>query len=416
MAVDILPGVTYGNMDLLKSMYPDDGITSQIAKKTKLSRIFPRHKKAVSEGEKFAIPIHTEDSDAGGHRNASDDVPVADRVKYAFGWANYPVYERTVAIAGKAKITGGSVVEPLKSEVQGLVRAAAQDAERDIWLSARGDRAACISASDSTTLLVNSWQYIPKGMRVSVLIAASGSDGGVGITDSKVTAVTRDLTNGRATLTLETALKSYAGVDSTYSVFRVNEYNKLGWSILDAVDASDPSYGDYLEIDRTLEPLWQAEEMPAAGQSASGRLFANVQAMLELDADDPAGVILTHPFVEQDLIARGVLDKLYIGAKKNFELWGDRVTINGTPVVGIKYCPFDTAVFLNLDYWEMVHPPKVNPEGQWYKPEDGPVWNRVAKKWAEEALWIRMRQLICRRPNAQAKITGLGWNYQGTVI
>ena len=142
MAVEVLPGVKYSTMDLLKRMYPDDGITSQIATKTKLSRMFPRRKKAVSEGEKFAIPIHTEDSDAGGHRNESDDVPVPDRVKHAFGWANYPVYERTVALTGKAKVTGGSVVEPLKTEVQGLVRAAALDAERDMWLSARGDRAA----------------------------------------------------------------------------------------------------------------------------------------------------------------------------------------------------------------------------------------------------------------------------------
>lgn len=417
MAAEVLPGVKYSNMDLLMRMYPDKGITTQIAKKTKVSKIFPRQKRAVAEGDKFAIPIETELSDAGGHRNETDDVPVPDRVKGQFGYSHYPIYERTVRLTGKSRKTGGSIVDPLKREVQGLVQAAALDAERDLFLSARGEHANCISASASTTLLVDSWQYLTKGMRVDVLIATSGSDGGVGITNSKITAVSRDLTNGRATLTLQTPLKAYASIDSTYGVFRTNEWNKKGWSILDAVDASNPTAGNYLEIDRTVEPLWKAYELDGEGRSAGGQFFASVQTMLEIDSDDPAGVIFVHPFVEQDLINRGVVDKIYIGAKRNFELWGDRITINTTPVVGVKYCPFDTALFLNLDYWEIDHPPAMNPEGEWDQSgyDEGSRFSRVANKWAHEALWIRMRQLICKRPNGQAKITNLGWHYQGTL-
>jgi hypothetical protein len=398
-------------------MYPDKGVTTQIAKKTKVSKIFPRQERAIAEGEKFAIPIETELSDAGGHRNETDDVPVPDRVKGQFGYSNYPIYERTVRLTGKSRKTGGSVVEPLKREVQGLVQAAALDTERDLFLSSRGEHATCVSASDSTTLLVDSWQYLTKGMRIDVLIATSGSDGGIGITNSKITNVSRNLTNGQATLTLATPLKAYGSIDSTYGVFRTNEWNKKGWSILDAVDASNPTAGNYLEIDRSAEPLWAAYEVDAQGQSASGPLFASVQTMLEIDSDDPAGVILVHPFTENDLISRGVIDKIYIGAKKVFELWGERITINGTPVVGVKHCPFDTGLFLNLDYWEMSHPPAMNSEGEWDRDgyDEGSRFNRVANKWAHEALWVRMRQLICRRPNAQAKLTNIGWHYQGTV-
>jgi hypothetical protein len=381
----------------------------------KLANLFGQRPASV-EGDKFAIPIETELSDAGGHRDEDDDVPVPDYVRGKFGYATYSAYLRTVRLTGPARLYGGSVVDPMTREVKGLVQAARLDTEMDMFMGKDGAHAGCVSAASATSLTVDSWWWLKKGMRVDVLIASSGNTG-AGVVNAKITAAARNLITGYSVLTLNKNLTAYGSIDTTYSVYRTNEYGKKTHGFRDIISASNPGTGNYLEIDRTVTTEWQSYSDAAAGASASGQLFVSAQTMLAIDGDEEAGLIIVHPFVFNDLVKLGVNNKLYMGQVKKFELWGNTVAINDVPVVKNRFCPPHTAYFLNIPTWYIYHPPGMNVGGQWDLSggADGTRMQRVAGKWAHEALWVRVRQYICDRPNANGVITGLNYHPRGTV-
>ena len=411
-----LAGATRTNAGLLMRIYPDKKVATQINKTTKITNQFPRVKRAIPEGEKVGVAIELGLSDAGGYRSESDDNPEADRVDDTFGFFQYDAYRRTIQLSGHALHFGGDLHSRLSREVQGLVSAARLDRERDLFLSKRGEHAKCVSATSGTSFTVDNYQYMYKRQKIDVALLSNGSEAG-GVTNATVLTITRDLVAGTAVVTIDKSLSNFAGIDSTYGVFKTNEYAKKPFGLPDIISTTNPGTGNYLEIDRTVETLWRGFVKDAGSSPPSGKLFAAVQTQLEIDGDDPASLIIVHPYVEQDLIRQAVVDRIYL-KEKSFEIWGNRVTVNGVPVVGSRFCKFSDAWFLNMNWWELNHPPQVPSEGMWVShggPDGGTRLALVTNKWAHSALWVWAMQRVCRRCNAQGKIENLQWHPDGTA-
>lgn len=405
--------------NLFKKQYRDEKIHQQINTKAPFYQRLKKRAVAVTEGEDFTDFLLTELSDAGRDFAEWDDLAQPDNVKNLKAVYNMTYYNRTVRASGRAiEAGGGAAVGPLIQEIRRMSTAMFRDFEKSPFMKSTGAMAAISSVTDSTTVVVDTFQLLNVGMYVGVLVASTGAVGN-GVEKSKITAITVDKATGKGTLTLETALGNQASVDTTYSIFRSKSYNISPWGFPDIISSSNPTGGNLGGLDRTVAANadWKSNEEDAENRPISGELVAHILEEVDMASGMIPGLIVCHPYVLLDLIAQLKKDSRIEQSKMNFEAFGTSVTVNNVPVMKHRYCLFSDMWFINEPTFEIAYPKGRKADGGWIKAhsDHGDFLERVPGKWAYQAAWVTGRQRICTMPVANARLKNIKWARFGTT-
>lgn len=406
---------------LFKTVYSSEKISDQFPSHTQFQQKIKRV--AQEEGSTFRSFAGIEMPDSGRTNKEWGDLAKPRTAVHSQPEYNYATFDFTVRGSGQGEMSGGAVTRPLVRDLMLAPKAIALNYERQCFSERTGKLAGCKSASAATTLLVDSHRMLVQGMHVDVVVASSGAVS-AGVLDSEITAAVPNRSNGEMTLTLSVGLATSGSINATYIVIPSGTYGKNPLGFPEWMMASNPTYGNIGGISRATAGnlYWQVYEQDASGALPDGNLLADVLLILNTQINETPTVIMANGHVVNDLIRqertavlRGPLTTM------DHPMFGKRVALPSQegpliPIVGHPFMPFTDMWILNLNHWHIAHPPAMPADGMWLKRgPSGDILYPVPDKWGEQAAWVRMSQLICDKPGAQARIKNVGWALGGTA-
>jgi hypothetical protein len=79
------------------------------------------------------------------------------------------------------------------------------------------------------------------------------------------------------------------------------------------------------------------------------------------------------------------------------------ISFNGIPIVADRFCPYGTMYLINTDDFKLCQ----LGDWQWMESEDGKILHQIPGKPVYTATLVKYAELLCTRPNGQARITGI---------
>lgn len=79
------------------------------------------------------------------------------------------------------------------------------------------------------------------------------------------------------------------------------------------------------------------------------------------------------------------------------------ISFNGIPIVADRFCPYGTMYLVNTDDFKLCQ----LGDWQWMESEDGKILHQIPGKPVYTATLVKYAELLCTRPNAQARIYGI---------
>ena len=79
------------------------------------------------------------------------------------------------------------------------------------------------------------------------------------------------------------------------------------------------------------------------------------------------------------------------------------ISFNGIPVIADRFCPAGTMYIINTDDFKLCQ----LGDWQWMESEDGKILHQIPGKPVYTATLVKYAELICERPNGQARIVGI---------
>ncbi|MBQ2740786.1 MAG: phage major capsid protein [Clostridia bacterium] len=79
------------------------------------------------------------------------------------------------------------------------------------------------------------------------------------------------------------------------------------------------------------------------------------------------------------------------------------ISFNGIPIVADRFCPCGTMYLVNTDDFKLCQ----LGDWQWMESEDGKILHQIPGKPVYTATLVKYAELLCTRPNAQARIHGI---------
>ena len=79
------------------------------------------------------------------------------------------------------------------------------------------------------------------------------------------------------------------------------------------------------------------------------------------------------------------------------------ISLNGIPVIADRFCKKGTMYLINTDDFKLCQ----LGDWQWMESEDGKILHQIPGKPVYTATLVKYAELLCIRPNAQARINGI---------
>ena len=79
------------------------------------------------------------------------------------------------------------------------------------------------------------------------------------------------------------------------------------------------------------------------------------------------------------------------------------ISVNGIPVIADRFCPKGTMYLINTDDFKLCQ----LGDWEWMESEDGKILHQIPGKPVYTATLVKYAELLCMRPNAQARIWGI---------
>jgi hypothetical protein len=380
-------------------MYPERRIVQQVPRHDSFIRRLRGRAVAREQGRSWNVNIMLDTSQASRHVAEWGAFPQATKARNEWASFEFTKLVRTIQLSGEAMVYGGSPKSVMSNEVESLELGLANDLERNMFLSQRGEHAMVVDATAARTLEVDPYQYVEVGMKIDVLVAASGAEAN-GVQDAEILTVTPQETDGHGIITIDKDLNLYTGVDTTYGIYLTGERGLKGFSLNDICSASDPTSGNnYGGIDRDAESRWKAQEIAAGAAEISGRLVAAMRTRIKIKTGVWPSVAWAHNYNVDELIEEGKTNSRVDMQVRKFELWG----------------PLDKCYVLSEQYFQLAHPKGWPMFGAWRRTghNNGTILHPMEDTWGYQGAWIVPWQLVCNRCNAQGVITGIDWTATG---
>jgi hypothetical protein len=213
---------------ILKDLYVGP-IVEQLNYKTYMLDQIQRDVDSVDHtGRRAIVPVHTGRNRGRGSRGDNSTLPVAGMQTWqdAIIPIRYLYYamEITDPAIEASKTNEGAFINLLKAETQGVANDMKKDVNRQVYGDGTGLLAGVRANSTTTTVNVDSVQYIKIGDPVDVVLKSTGALGAgpIGVVGDTVTG--RSNTAGSETITLATGVAGT--VTTSYGVYVAGSYGK----------------------------------------------------------------------------------------------------------------------------------------------------------------------------------------------
>lgn len=393
---------------LLKEDYLDD-ISDLLNNKIALLHRLERNTQDF-EGKRAYQPVHTGRNSGIGARSENGILPTAGAQSHTYAYWTMASLYGTIEVSGQtvalSKSDKGSFARAFDIEVNGCVMDANDDLNRQLFMDGSGILADPTGTSNSATQVVDSIQYLQVNEYVDFVETTDGSFAANG-QNRKITAITES----SKTLTLDQAVTPTANT----KIVRHGNYGLEIYGLDGVIDSANPASiagvaRTYGGINRSTTNSWQANELDASGTSFTSAALSlqHLRAMknaVDLNSQGELSIIITDYTQHDRYGAILVPDRRFPTANgKPIDLDGGykALDFDGIPVIRDKYC--QPQVMYGLDESKMM----VFELEDWnWMDQDGSIFARVPNKDAYGATLYAYKQLGCRMPRAQVKLTNL---------
>jgi hypothetical protein len=160
-------GAAIQNLDgLLMYMYPERRIVQQVPRHDSFIRRLRGRAVAREQGRSWNVNIMLDTSQASRHVAEWGAFPQATKARNEWASFEFTKLVRTIQLSGEAMVYGGSPKSVMSNEVESLELGLANDLERNMFLSQRGEHAMVVDATAARTLEVDPYQYVEVGMKI----------------------------------------------------------------------------------------------------------------------------------------------------------------------------------------------------------------------------------------------------------
>ena len=287
-------------------------------------------------GRRAIVPLHTSRNRGRGSRGDNSSLPTPGKQGYADAIIpiRYHYYGREITDPAIEASTSneGAFVNLLKGETQGLAKDMKKDINRQVYGTGDGLLASVRSNSTSTTVLVDSVQYLFVGDPVDVLVKTTGA-ATAGVQSALITA--KDNTSGSETITIDTALAGTAG--TTYGVYIAGSRNNEMDGLRNIAGTTSRTLHG---IDSTSNSYWNPTVVNASSAIAGESLFEQLADAVGEVGDGEVDTFITTRGVRRRLADTYVSQKRFNDAQAvNIHGGYTAIFVNEIPVIADTDCP-----------------------------------------------------------------------------
>lgn len=290
-----------------------------------------------------------------------------------------------------------SFVNLLEQDLEDCLVDAKDQLSRMLYGNGTGKLAQCTAQTAVNTLTVSSVQYLTEGMLIAIMDSANAIKVGTNPdTGASVSGGAREITMVDDA-TQQITLSGAAVTTLTTDFLVVNGAYGLEITGFDAVFTPDTTlYG----VNRAANKWFNPTVIPVTGAISETKLQQGTDDV-EKKAGGNVNFYATTHGVRRGYQALLMNLKRFVDPMKIEGGW-EVLSYNGKPFTADKYCQASTIYGLDLSTWRMLQ------LGDWdWLAEDGAVLNRVAEKAIWEATMVKYGELICNKPRANFKMTGV---------
>ena len=350
-------------------------------------------------GKNFTVPLHYGRNEGVGARADGGTLPTAGNQSYKECIVPMRYQYGRIEITGPtiqaARSNEGAFIRAVDSEMKGLSRDMKSMLNRQLFGDGTGVLATCVSASDATTVTVDSTAKLRVGMRVDVLVTATGATtaGVVGDVIASITSST--------VFVLTTGVATYGSIGGTYSVYTNGSRNLEMMGLSGIISAT----ATLQTLDVATYPWWVAN---VQGNSSVNRAISDTILQKAIDAitqnsNGSPTAIYTTAGIRRAYQALLTATKQIVGS---MDLKGGYKAITYTggetgqlPIIVDRDAPANKLFITDeneLQFYRLS-------DFDWMD-SDGAILSRVSSKDAYEAVLYIYQELGCSMRNAHTRI------------
>lgn len=364
-----------------------------------ISQTFHRNREEYAEGEELSLTTHTGVTGAITY-NTTGDLPEAGFQpvrRHAYNYVHQlGTFEIAVAHMEGARKKYAAERRPYDFETRNLIKQLRHAQNFMYFGDGSGTLTAMTSASDSTTVVVDSVRGLIKGMRVDIILTSTGGTGG-GVSKATINGIVR----GTKTVTLGKAMSDFNDVNSNptnYTMYLSGSRNNTINGLTAICDDGNPAVGNLGGVDRTASGNedWQGNVFEADNpRKVSFQLIDEVVNQVNQVSDGKIDIAFCGYNVHSQLISNHLNLRRFNAEQKVFNGWAHGIHYNGEfNIIRDKHCPEDEMFLLDSSKFTIYE----NGPGKWMD-DDGGLLARVPGKLAYNAAWYRFCQVVCHAPN-----------------
>lgn len=303
----------------------------------------------------------------------------------------------TIEISDKAirasETNAGAFVNLLNAEMEGLIKASNYNFGRMLFGDGSGKIAKMVTTGDgNNSLVVDNIKFLIEGLKVDFYKAGEETDTKIrsGMRITKI-----DRTN--KTVYFDNYFELPDGEGEVEYYLTVQNSKDLELTGLGAIFKTD---GTLYGVDRTKHS-WMIPVIKTATTLNEDLMQSCIDEL-----DEVAGSSIDYITCSSDV--KRLYQKLLTEGRKNIDIMDlqggyKAISYNGIPVVSDRFVEDGTMYLLNTKDFELHQ----LCDWRWLEDESGKIIRQKAGFPAYTATLVKYADLICSRPNGQAKITGI---------
>lgn len=307
----------------------------------------------------------------------------------------------TIEISDKAirasEVNAGAFVNLLNAEMEGLIKASNYNFGRMLFGDGSG-KLASITAKDSTFVVVDSVKNLIEGLKVDFYLKGENA------ADTKITSM-----NGARITSIDRANKKVYFDVNVNSSITSDEEGEYYLTVQNSKDMELTGLGAIFNTNSTLYGVNRANHTwmnPYIKTATDNKLSEDLIQNAIDNLDETAGSDVD--FITCSADVKRLYQKLLTNSRQNIDIMDlqggfKALSYNGIPVVSDRFVEDGTMYLLNTKDFALHQ----LCDWRWLEDEAGKIIRQKAGFPAYTATLVKYADLICSRPNGQAKITGL---------
>lgn len=283
----------------------------------------------------------------------------------------------------------GAFVNLLNAEMEGLLKASSFNFGRMLYGDGSG-KLATVSASTSTQITLDSVKNLMEGMVVDFLEA--DGDAVVGFQGVRITAIDRVNKKIKISKTVDTTL-IISTVYLTVQGSKDNELTGLG--------AIFKTTGNIYGVDRSANPCLVPYIQDSVGEITDAKIQLAIDTLEENTGSEVDFITCAYDVkrLYQEYLATNSRNINVMDLEGGYKA----ISYNGIPVIADRFIEDGTMYLLNSKEFALHQ----LCDWQWLEGDDGRILKQNAGYPTYQATLVKYADLICDKPSAQAKLSGI---------